>query len=236
VSIKAIIEPIFAFAALVVLSPLLFVLALIVKVTSTGPIFYGDAREGKDARAFKCWKFRSMLTNADDLQRALAAQQKMDGPQFKMENDPRVTKIGRILRKLNVDELPQLWNVVRGEMSFVGPRPSPFRENQICVPWRNGRLSVRPGITGLWQVCRKDRETGDFHQWIHYDLLYVRNVSFRLDVMILGATIVTLGGRKPVPLRYMIGRRPRTRTRRVTAADMPRYRLRSESLSGTAVP
>ncbi len=234
VSIKALGEPVLAFVALVLLSPVLFVLAMIVKFTSTGPVFYGDSREGKDAKPFKCWKFRSMLTNADDLQRALAAQQKMDGPQFKMENDPRVTKIGSILRKLNVDELPQLWNVVRGEMSFVGPRPSPFRENQICVPWRNGRLSVRPGITGLWQVCRKDRETGDFHQWIHYDLLYVRNISFRLDALILAATIFTLGGKKPVPLSYMIGRRPRTRTRRVPVADMPRYRLRSESLSGTA--
>lgn len=233
VTIKALFEPILAVAALLVLSPVMALLAVIVKLTSTGPIFYGDSREGKDARAFKCWKFRSMLTNADDLQRALAAQQKMDGPQFKMANDPRVTKIGSILRKLNVDELPQLWNVVKGEMSFVGPRPSPFRENQICVPWRNGRLSVRPGITGLWQVCRKDRETGDFHQWIHYDLLYVRNVSFLLDVKILAATILTLGGRKPVPLSYMIRRRPRAR--RLTAMTMPRYRVRTESVPTTAL-
>jgi lipopolysaccharide/colanic/teichoic acid biosynthesis glycosyltransferase len=173
-----------------------------------------------------------MLTNADEMQRALAAQQQMDGPQFKMDRDPRVTKIGAILRKLNVDELPQMWNVVRGDMSFVGPRPSPFRENQICIPWRNGRLSVRPGITGLWQVCRRDRDQGDFHQWIHYDLLYVRNVSFRLDVMIFFATIFTLGGRKPVPLRLMIGRRARTRARRFTVADATRFRSRSDSLRG----
>ncbi len=235
VTVKAFFEPILAITALVVLSPLLVVMALLVKFTSSGPIFYGDSREGKDARAFKCWKFRSMLTNADDMQRALAAQQQMDGPQFKMDHDPRVTKVGHWLRKLNVDELPQLWNVARGEMSFVGPRPSPFRENQICVPWRNGRLSVRPGITGLWQVCRKDRATGDFHQWIHYDLLYVRNVSFRLDVMILAATIFTLGGRKPVPLRLMLGRKPRaSRPRRYTAAESPRFQPRSESLSGSA--
>jgi lipopolysaccharide/colanic/teichoic acid biosynthesis glycosyltransferase len=232
VAVKAWFEPVIAFAALVVLSPLMFLIALIVKFTSTGPIFYGDSREGKDARPFKCWKFRSMLTNADDMQRALAAQQQMDGPQFKMDRDPRVTKIGAILRKLNVDELPQLWNVARGEMSFVGPRPSPFRENQICIPWRNGRLSVRPGITGLWQVCRRDRDRGDFHQWIHYDLLYVRNVSFRLDVMIFAATIFTLGGRKPVPLRLMLGRRPRTRTRRFTAVDATRFRPRSDALQG----
>ena len=232
IAVKAWFEPVIAFVALVLLSPILFVIALLVKYTSTGPIFYGDSREGKDARAFKCWKFRSMLTNADEMQRALAAQQQMDGPQFKMDRDPRVTKIGAILRKLNVDELPQLWNVVRGEMSFVGPRPSPFRENQICIPWRNGRLSVRPGITGLWQVCRRDRDRGDFHQWIHYDLLYVRNVSFRLDVLIFAATIFTLGGRKPVPLRLMIGRRPRMRTRRFTVTDATRFRSRSGTVRG----
>ncbi len=234
VAVKAIFEPMIAFAVLVLLSPLLFVMGLLVRLTSTGPIFYGDSREGKDAEPFKCWKFRSMLSNADEMQRALAAQQQMDGPQFKMDHDPRVTKVGHWLRRLNVDELPQLWNVVRGEMSFVGPRPSPFRENQICVPWRNGRLSVRPGITGLWQVCRRDRAVGDFHQWIHYDLLYVRNVSFRLDMMIFAATIFTLGGRKPVPLKLMLGRRNRPQGRRLTVADAPRSRTHSESLTGTA--
>ncbi len=209
VAVKALVEPVFALMALIVLAPLMAIIAVIVKCTSTGPVFYGDSREGKDARPFKCWKFRSMLTNADEMQRALAAKQQMDGPQFKMDRDPRVTKIGGILRRLNIDELPQLWNIVRGEMSLVGPRPSPFRENQICIPWRNGRLSVRPGMTGLWQVCRKDREHGDFHQWIHYDLLYVRNVSLRLDLMIIAATLVTLGGRRPVPLRVMLGRSQR---------------------------
>jgi lipopolysaccharide/colanic/teichoic acid biosynthesis glycosyltransferase len=159
----------------------------------------------------------------------------MDGPQFKMDHDPRVTKVGAWLRRMNVDELPQLWNIVCGEMSFVGPRPSPFRENQICVPWRNGRLSVRPGITGLWQVCRKDRKTGDFHQWIHYDLLYVRNVSFRLDVMIFAATIFTLGGRRPVPLRLMLGRRRHgARVRQLAEREARRSRMSGESLAGTA--
>lgn len=236
VGVKAMFEPAIALVALILLSPVLFVMGALVKLTSAGPVFYGDSREGKDARPFKCWKFRSMLTNADSMQRELAGQQQMDGPQFKMDHDPRVTKVGHWLRRLNVDELPQLWNVVRGEMSLVGPRPSPFRENQICVPWRNGRLSVRPGITGLWQVCRKDRKTGDFHQWIHYDLLYVRNISFRLDVLILAATIFTLGGRRPVPLRLMIGRKPQvTRPRRLTPVESPRFQSRTGSLSGSGV-
>jgi lipopolysaccharide/colanic/teichoic acid biosynthesis glycosyltransferase len=128
----------------------------------------------------------------------------MDGPQFKLARDPRVTWIGRILRPSSLDELPQLINVLMGEMSLVGPRPSPFRENQMCIPWRKARLSVRPGITGLWQVCRHDRSKGDFHQWIYYDLLYARHMSAWLDLKLLVATVVTLGGRGHVPLSWMI--------------------------------
>ena len=204
--VKAAIEPLLACIALVLLSPLLVVCALLVALDSGLPIFYGDQREGRGGVAFRCWKFRSMRPDADALQRALAAKQQLDGPQFKMERDPRVTRVGAWLRRLNVDELPQLWNVVRGEMSFVGPRPSPFRENQICIPWRHGRLSVRPGITGLWQVCRHDRTTGDFHQWIHYDLLYVRHTSFAVDMRILAATFLTLGGKYPTPLDRVLPR------------------------------
>jgi lipopolysaccharide/colanic/teichoic acid biosynthesis glycosyltransferase len=202
--VKALVEPIIALAALVALAPVLLLAALMVRLDSPGSIFYGDRREGRGGRPFRCWKFRSMRTDANDLQPMLAAQQQLDGPQFKMDRDPRVTRVGRWLRQLNVDELPQLWNVVLGQMSFVGPRPSPFRENQICVPWRNGRLSVQPGITGLWQVCRRDRALGDFHQWIRYDLLYVRHMSFLVDVKILAATLVTLGGRRPVSVERIL--------------------------------
>jgi lipopolysaccharide/colanic/teichoic acid biosynthesis glycosyltransferase len=145
-----------------------------------------------------------MVSGADMMQRELMANNSVDGPQFKMRKDPRLTRIGRWIRPYSLDELPQLFNVVVGQMSLVGPRPSPFRENQTCVPWREGRLSVRPGITGLWQVCRHDREDGDFHQWIEYDLLYVRHMSAALDIKIVLATILTLGGRRCVPLRWMI--------------------------------
>jgi lipopolysaccharide/colanic/teichoic acid biosynthesis glycosyltransferase len=133
----------------------------------------------------------------------------MDGPQFKLHRDPRVTRVGRLLRTTNLDELPQLFNVVLGQMSLVGPRPSPFRENQVCVPWRQGRLSVRPGITGLWQVCRRDRASGDFHQWIYFDLLYVQHMSLWLDLKILVATVITLGGRWSIPLSWVMAERGR---------------------------
>ncbi len=207
VQLKGVFEAVVALAGLVLLLPVLVLVALAVRLDSRGPLFYGDIREGRFGKRFRCWKFRTMLPDADARQRELAAANKLDGPQFKLERDPRVTRVGAWLRRLNLDELPQLWNVVRGQMSLVGPRPSPFRENQTCVPWREGRLSVRPGITGLWQVCRHDRTTGDFHQWIHYDLLYVRHMSPLLDLKILFFTVVTLGGKRSVPLAWLIGAR-----------------------------
>jgi lipopolysaccharide/colanic/teichoic acid biosynthesis glycosyltransferase len=214
-ALRAVVEPVLALIAIVLLGPVFLVVAALVKATSKGPIFYGDRREGKDGKEFRCWKFRSMRVDADAMQAALKAQaqQFADGPQFKMVNDPRLTSIGGKLRSLNLDELPQLFNILLGQMSFVGPRPSPFRENQICVPWRQGRLSVRPGMTGLWQVCRRDRESGDFHQWIYYDLMYVRHVSLLVDLRILVATILTLGGRYPVRMQTII----RDRTASVAA-------------------
>ena len=224
--VKRTIEFVLALSAMLVLAPVMGLLAAAIKVLDPGPIFFGHEREGRGGRLFRCWKFRTMRVGADAMQRELAAKQQMDGPQFKMDRDPRVTAIGRLLRASNLDELPQLWNVLAGDMSLVGPRPSPFRENQICVPWRQGRLSVRPGITGLWQVCRHDRANGDFHQWIEYDLLYVRNVSAWLDLKILVATVLTLGGKRPVAVARMIpnavSQPVRARaSERVTAANVP---------------
>src|SRR5262245_401908 len=171
-----------ALCALLVLSPLLAVIAALVKLTSKGPVLFGDEREGLHGRSYTCWKFRTMVDGAHAQQRHLYSQNQVDGPQFKLDRDPRVTWVGRVLRPSSLDELPQLLNVLLGQMSLVGPRPSPFRENQMCIPWRKARLSVRPGITGLWQICRHDRNKGDFHQWIYYDLLYARHMSLWLDV------------------------------------------------------
>jgi lipopolysaccharide/colanic/teichoic acid biosynthesis glycosyltransferase len=201
---KPVLDSAAALLALVLLSPLLLVVAALIKLDSRGAVFYGHRREGKDGRVFRCWKFRTMHAGAEMRERELQARNQVDGPQFKLEHDPRTTRVGRWLRPTSLDELPQLVNVVLGEMSFVGPRPSPFRENQLCVPWRDGRLSVRPGITGLWQVCRHDRRAGDFHQWIHYDLLYVRNLCLRLDLNILAATVLTLGGKGHVSLSWVM--------------------------------
>jgi lipopolysaccharide/colanic/teichoic acid biosynthesis glycosyltransferase len=195
VPLKRPFDVVIATLALAALSPLLLVVAVAVWLESKGPILYGDRREGLGGRVFRCWKFRTMFAGAHDVQKELKSLDKMDGPHFKLDFDPRVTRVGRVLRALNVDEIPQLFNVLIGEMSLVGPRPSPFRENQVCVPWRDARLSVRPGITGFWQVCRHDRSSGDFHQWIEYDLLYVQNLSFVLDLKILLATFLTLGGK-----------------------------------------
>ncbi len=193
-----------ALSALVLLSPVLAAVAVLIRFTSPGPVFFAHRREGRGGRVFRCWKFRTMVQHAHAQQRGLSAQNAVDGPQFKLANDPRVTRLGRVLRVSNLDELPQLFNVLWGHMSLIGPRPSPFRENQVCIPWRAARLSVRPGITGLWQVCRHDRASGDFHQWIYFDVLYARHQSFALDMRILLATFLTLGGRWSVPLAWMI--------------------------------
>jgi lipopolysaccharide/colanic/teichoic acid biosynthesis glycosyltransferase len=186
------------------LSPLFLLVAALIKLTSPGRVFFVHQRERMGGVEFPCVKFRSMVEDAHLKQRELYGQSELDGPQFKLRCDPRETTVGRWLRRTNIDELPQLFNVLVGHMSLVGPRPSPFRENQICVSWREARLSVRPGITGLWQVCRDaDRSQGGFHEWIYYDLAYVRNQSFWLDIKILVATILT-GGRWRLPVSWFI--------------------------------
>ncbi len=199
---------------LVALSPLLAIVAIAIKLESRGPVFFAHRREQKNGKEFSCWKFRTMVADAHQKQRELYKQNEVDGPQFKLTHDPRVTRVGYWLRATNVDELPQLFNVLVGHMSLVGPRPSPFRENQICVPWRRARLSVRPGITGLWQVCRDERTHGDFHQWIFYDITYVRHLSIWLDAKILIATLLTLGGRRSIPLSWVLPTHPAQNGRR----------------------
>ncbi len=207
---KRVMDVVLSFIALLLLSPLLLLVVVLIKLDSRGPVFFTHRRERRGGKDFPCIKFRTMVAGAHNIQRDLYKDNEVDGPQFKMREDPRVTRVGRWLRATNIDELPQLINVLLGHMSLVGPRPSPFRENQICVPWRRARLSVRPGITGLWQICRDDeRATGNFHQWIYYDIAYVRHFSLWLDIKILIATVLVLGGRWRVPLSWMVRRASR---------------------------
>jgi lipopolysaccharide/colanic/teichoic acid biosynthesis glycosyltransferase len=223
-SLKRVIEAAAAALALVLLAPLGLLFAALIKIESRGPVHFGHLREGLGGRPFRCWKYRTMITGADIQQRKLAGLNQMDGPQFKVDRDPRRTRVGRLLHATNLDEIPQLWNVLVGQMSLVGPRPSPLRENQVCVPWREGRLSVRPGITGLWQVCRHDRHKGDFHQWIYYDLLYVRNMSPWLDMKIIAVTFLSLARGGAIPLSWLLppGRYGERRSRaREAAASAP---------------
>jgi len=203
-AIKRMMDVTFSALGLIALSPLLGLVSLLIKMDSAGPVFFIHRRERKGGKNFPCVKFRTMVAGAHQWQRELYRRNELDGPQFKISRDPRITRLGRWLRVTNIDELPQLINVLLGHMSLVGPRPSPFRENQVCVPWRLARLSVRPGITGLWQICRGRRVArGDFHEWIYYDIAYVRHFSIWLDVKIILATIITLGGRRRVSLSWL---------------------------------
>ncbi len=173
-------------SVLILISPALLVLSLLVKLTSPGAVLFAHKRQGLNGREFYCLKFRSMAQGADRLQAKLRDQNEVDGPQFKMVCDPRLTKLGGWLRRYNLDELPQFWNVLVGQMSLVGPRPSPDGENQLCPAWRRTRLSVKPGITGLWQVLRERQcPHSDFQEWIYYDVEYARHRSLWLDIRIL---------------------------------------------------
>ncbi len=181
---------------LIIFLPILALVALAVVIDDGFPVFFGHVRQQRGGDEFKCWKFRTMRRNAESMVEELRAMNKADGPQVFIENDPRVTRVGRFLRASQLDELPQLFNVLKGEMSIVGPRPSPDRENQICPAWRELRLSVRPGITGLWQVSRT-RESGlDFQEWVRFDLDYVRSASLRLDFRIILDTVIMIVRRK----------------------------------------
>lgn len=177
-----------ALVVMILFAPVLPVIALAIKLTSPGPVFFRDIRQGLHGKPFRCVKFRTMRPGADKIQDKLRFVSEVDGPQFKMADDPRITTVGRFLRETYLDEIPQFVNVLCGQMSVVGPRPSPEAENTLCPSWRDARLSVRPGITGLWQVLRTRQPQRDFQEWIHYDTQYVRDFSFGLDLWICWRT------------------------------------------------
>lgn len=172
-----------------VLSPLLLVVAVLVKYTSPGPVLFRQQRSGLNGAPFTIYKFRTMATNAEQMKQELEAMNEMSGPVFKVTNDPRVTPIGKWLRKWSLDELPQLFNVVRGEMSLVGPRPLPVDEvKRFSDLAHRRRLSVKPGLTCLWQIQGRN-QISDFQDWVRLDLEYIDNWSFWLDIKILLNTL-----------------------------------------------
>jgi len=170
-----------------VLSPVFIIAAVCIKLDSRGPVFYLSERFGKNAKRFKMIKFRTMVKGADQKQQALRDQSEVDGPIFKMRHDPRVTRMGRFLRKYSLDELPQLINVLKGDMSLVGPRPFPVDQIEREDLRQFRRMGVRPGITGLWQI--KGRSDVSFRRLLRWDIWYIKNWSFLLDMSILWNTI-----------------------------------------------
>jgi len=193
---KRLFDIVFSASAIIVTLPLWFVVALCIVLEDGRPIFYYQMRESRHGKLFRCWKFRSMKHNAEKLMREHARENICDGPQVFIRDDPRITRVGRVIRRFQIDEFPQFWNVLLGQMSIVGPRPSPVEENQMCPAWRDLRLSVRPGITGLWQLHRTRQPGMDFQEWIKYDIDYVRRASFWLDLRICFQTVWKLLGRR----------------------------------------
>lgn len=172
---------------LILLSPLLALIACLIKFTSPGPVLFRQLREGYGGELFMINKFRTMRVGADAEKAALRAESEQDGPAFKLADDPRITKLGSFLRKTCLDELPQLWNVLWGDMTLVGPRPLDHRESQKIARWGRRRLNVMPGLTCIWQVHGKSKVT--FNEWMRMDIRYSQRVSFRQDMMLVFATL-----------------------------------------------
>lgn len=167
--------------------PLFLLIALLIKIESpNGPIIFAQSRTGKDGKRFKMYKFRSMVPNAEELKKELAHLNELKWPDFKMTNDPRVTRVGHILRTTSLDELPQILNVIKGDMSLVGPRPTSFAADTYDL-WHTERLDVLPGLTGLWQII--GRGETEFDERLRFDIAYIKRRCFWLDVQILFRTV-----------------------------------------------
>ena len=191
---KRALDVIASFLGLVILSPILLIVAILIKLESKGPAIFSQSRIGLNGKEFKMYKFRSMVQNAEELKEKLAKQNEMSGPMFKMKNDPRVTKVGKFIRKTSIAELPQLFNILKGDMTLVGPRPSLPKEVEKFESWMLKRLEVKPGLTCYWQVS--GRNNIDFYEWMKLDLKYVNDMSFWLDIKLIFKTVAVLFGDK----------------------------------------
>ena len=188
------IDVIVAGVGLILLSPIITIVACAIKLTSKGPIFFLQKRVGKNGELFNMYKFRSMVVNAEELKVKLKHKNEMSGPMFKIKDDPRITKVGKFIRKTSIDELPQLWNILKGDMSLVGPRPSLPKEVEQFDNWMFKRLTVRPGLTCYWQVS--GRNNIDFEDWMKLDVKYVDERNFWIDIKLIFKTVFVLFGDK----------------------------------------
>lgn len=189
--LKGLLDIISSGLLLFALTPLFIFIAIAIKLTSKGPVFFKQTRCGLNGREFTFYKFRTMSEHAERLLPELLAHNEMNGPVFKMHNDPRVTRLGKYLRRASLDELPQLWNVLKRDMSLVGPRPHLAEEVELYSAWQRGRLSMRPGITCHWQVSGRNHIT-DFDEWVRLDLHYIENWTLQGDFELLIKTIPTV--------------------------------------------
>jgi exopolysaccharide biosynthesis polyprenyl glycosylphosphotransferase len=186
--VKRMLDCLFSTVLLVLFAPLLLIIGALVKLTSPGPVFFRQTRVGLNKRQFSIFKFRTMVANAEQLQDQLLSLNEMNGPVFKIKKDPRVTPLGRVLRKTSIDELPQLFNVLKGDMSLVGPRAMSLRDYQLFdQDWQRRRFSVKPGITCLWQI--HGRNSVPFEKWMELDMQYIDKWSLWLDLKILARTV-----------------------------------------------
>lgn len=191
---KRFMDIILSLLGLIIVSPIMLIVAILIKLESTGPVIFSQRRVGLNGKEFNMLKFRSMVQNAEELKEKLQKQNEMSGPMFKIKEDPRVTKVGRFIRKTSIDELPQLINVLKGEMSLVGPRPSLPKEVSKFEPWMLERLNVKPGLTCYWQVS--GRNNIDFEDWMKLDIKYVKDRNLGLDIKLIFKTFFVLFGDK----------------------------------------
>ena len=181
--VKRLMDIVCSLSGLIILLPVFIVVSVLIKIDSAGPVLFKQNRVGKNGKVIKMYKFRSMVKNAEDIKYKLMDQNEMDGPMFKIKCDPRITRVGRFIRKTSIDELPQLINILKGEMSLVGPRPSLLDEVEKFEPWMKERLTVKPGLTCIWQV--NGRNDIKFNEWMQMDIKYVRERCILLDIKLI---------------------------------------------------
>lgn len=192
--VKRAVDIVCSLIGLLVLMPILLLVAIIVKVESKGPIIFSQDRVGKHGKVFKMYKFRSMVVNAEEIKEQLFNKNESTGPMFKIKNDPRITEVGKFIRKTSIDELPQLVNILKGEMSIVGPRPSLPEEVSKFEDWMLKRLNVKPGLTCYWQV--EGRNDIEFEEWMKLDVKYVEERNSLIDIILIAKTFFVLFGDK----------------------------------------